>query len=289
MSYDSHIILQEVSKSYVKVNVIPNELEKYMAFTINNNLVFIDSMQFMNSSLDALVNNLSDNDFKFLSQEFSGDLLELVKQKGVYPYENMDSFKKFSEDKLPDRFKLFSSLKDECIEKDYSHAINVSNTFKINAMDDYHDLHLKTDVMLLAVFEKFISTCLEYYGLDPCHCFSSLPYSGFKRLNQKQIDQFDVNSIGENSSIGYIYKKLTLIILMNYMNCRNPEKLEISDNMLSNYCSNIANECGIKLGGANKLVSNLGNKGKYVLHYKSLQLYLSLGMKLVIAHKILKF
>ena len=68
-----------------------------------------------------------------------------------------------------------------------------------------------------------------------------------------------------------------------------PEKLEISDNMLSNYCSNIANECGIKLGGANKLVSNLGNKGKYVLHYKSLQLYLSLGMKLVIAHKILKF
>ena len=71
-----------------------------MAFTINNNLVFIDSVQFMNSSLDALVKNLSANDFKYLLQEFSGDLLELVKQKGVYPYEYMNSFKRFSEDKL---------------------------------------------------------------------------------------------------------------------------------------------------------------------------------------------
>ena len=68
-----------------------------MAFTINNDLVFIDSMQFMNSGLDALVKNLSDNDFKYLSQEFSGDLLELVKQRGVYPYEYLDSLEKFSE------------------------------------------------------------------------------------------------------------------------------------------------------------------------------------------------
>ena len=66
-----------------------------MAFTINNNLVFIDSMQLMNSSLDALVKNLSETDFKYLSQEFSGDLLELVKQKEVYPSEYMDSFKIF--------------------------------------------------------------------------------------------------------------------------------------------------------------------------------------------------
>ena len=52
-----------------------------MAFTISNNLVFIDNVQFMNSSLDALVKNLSDNDFKYLSQEFSGDLVKIVKQK----------------------------------------------------------------------------------------------------------------------------------------------------------------------------------------------------------------
>ena len=78
--------MQEIGKFDIKISVILNGLEKYMAFTINKNLVFIDSMRFMNSSLDALVKNLSDNDFKHLSQEFSGEFLKLVKQKGVYPY-----------------------------------------------------------------------------------------------------------------------------------------------------------------------------------------------------------
>ena len=93
-----------ISKFDVKVSVIPNGLEKYMAFTINRNLIFIDSMQFMNCCLDSLVKNLSDNDFKYLSEEFRGEFLKLVKQKEVYPYESMNSFKKF-----------FSSLKDKYI------------------------------------------------------------------------------------------------------------------------------------------------------------------------------
>ena len=59
--------------------------------------------------------------------------------------------------------------------------------------------------------------------------------------------------------------------------------------MLSKYCSDIADEYGIKIGGANKLVPNLGNKSKYVVHYKNLRLYLSLGMKLTKVHRILKF
>ena len=68
-----------------------------MAFFLNKNLVFIDSMQFMNSSLDKLVTNLSDNDFKYLIKEFGSENLELLKQKVAYPYEYMDSFKRFSE------------------------------------------------------------------------------------------------------------------------------------------------------------------------------------------------
>ena len=94
--YDGHLIIKEIRKFDVKVSVIPNELEKYMTFTINKNYVFLDSVQFMNCSLHALVKNLSDNDFKYLSQEFSGEQLKLLKQKGVYPYEYMDSFKNFS-------------------------------------------------------------------------------------------------------------------------------------------------------------------------------------------------
>ena len=59
--------------------------------------------------------------------------------------------------------------------------------------------------------------------------------------------------------------------------------------MLSNYSSNTANDYGIKIGSANILVPNLGNKSKYVLHYKNSQLYLSLGIKLTKVHRILKF
>ena len=87
----------------------------------------------------------------------------------------MGSFEKFSEDKLPDKYKFFSSLKDECSsEKYYLKANNVWNVFKMNTMGDYLDLYLKTDVLLLAdVFEKFINTCLNYYKLHLSHYFTS--------------------------------------------------------------------------------------------------------------------
>ena len=112
-----------------------------MTFTFNKDLVFIDSMQFVNSILDSLVKNLPDNDFKYLSEKFNGDLLKVVKQKGVYLYEYMDSFKKFSKDKLPDRFSFSGSLKDECTsEKDYLKSIDVWNVFKMNTLGDYHNL-----------------------------------------------------------------------------------------------------------------------------------------------------
>ena len=72
-----------------------------MAFSLNKNLVFIDNMQFMNSSLDKLVKNLSDKDFKYLMEEFGSKTLKLLKQKRAYPYEYTDSFEKFNKEKLP--------------------------------------------------------------------------------------------------------------------------------------------------------------------------------------------
>ena len=93
-AYGSRLIFKELSKFNLKLSVIPNGLENYMRFSLNRNIVFIDSMLFMKSSLDKLVNNLSDDDFKYSNEEFSGEELELVKKKGVYPYEYFNTFKK---------------------------------------------------------------------------------------------------------------------------------------------------------------------------------------------------
>ena len=75
--YDSHLIFCELNKFNLKINVIPNGLEKYMAFFLSKNLVYIDSMQFMNSSLDKLVKNLVGKDFKYLVEEFGSKNLEI--------------------------------------------------------------------------------------------------------------------------------------------------------------------------------------------------------------------
>ena len=89
-----------------------------MAFFLNKNLVFIDSMQFMNSSLDKLVKNLSDEDFKYLVEEFGSEYLEILKQKGAYPNEYMNNFERFKKEKLPARKNFFSSNKKGKIDDD---------------------------------------------------------------------------------------------------------------------------------------------------------------------------
>ena len=130
----------------------------------------------------------------------------------------------------------------------------------------------------------------NFYG---CAMSQYLPYSRFKWLSEKEIGDFCLNSISENSSIGYIIE-VDLEYPSELHDLHNdhplaPETLEISQNMLSKYCSNIANKYGIKIDGVNKLVSNLINKSKYVAHYRNPQLYLSLGMKLTKVYRILEF
>ena len=155
----------------------------------------------MNSSLDKLVKNLSDEDFKYLVEEFDSKYLQKLKQKDGYPYEYMNSFKKFNEDKLPDRKCFFSSTKKGKIDEDnkisdghisiedYLLCEKIWNKFEMRNQGDYHDHYLKKDVLLLAdVFERFISTCLKYNELDPCHYFSSPRLSWDAKLKKTKIE-----------------------------------------------------------------------------------------------------
>ena len=118
-----------------------------------------------------------------------------------------------------------------------------------------------------------------------------LPYKRFKW--SKNVDGFDVMSFSEKSSIGYVLK-----VDVEYPDELHdsdndypltPEKLAVSYKMLWDYCKEIADKYGIKVGDVKKLIQNLGNKTKYVLYYRDLQLYLFLGMKLTKIHRILKF
>ena len=96
-NYDSHLIIGELDKLNLKINVIPNGLDKYVNLTIKNRLRFIESYQFLSSSLHGLLKNLEKDDFKHLSQEFDNNVLDLVKKNGFDPYEYMTDFKKFKE------------------------------------------------------------------------------------------------------------------------------------------------------------------------------------------------
>ena len=385
--YDSHFIMQEIGAivkkhAYTKngkeikmdINAIPNNMEKYMAFMLGNHLTFIDSFQFMSSSLDKLVSNLPTEALKYTNQKFKGKKFELMTRKGVYPYDFMDSFEKFNKTELPTKEEFYSILNNEHItDEDYNHAQNVWNTFQLQTMGEYHNLYLKSDILLLAdVFENFRKTCLQYYKLDPSHYFTSpglswdamlkmtdiklelmtdidmfqfiekgmrggisyianrygkannkymreydekapskyimyldannlygwamsqyLPTGGFKWLTEKQINKINLAHYNEDSNKGLILE-VDLEYPKELHDFHNDypigsEKVKVTDDMLSGYCKNIQKKFNISTGLVHKLIPTLCDKEKYVLHYRNLQLYLDLGLKLKKVHRVLEF
>ena len=428
--YDSHFIMQEIGhivkdyeytnkdgkKCQMNINAIPNNMEKYLAFMLGNHLTFIDSFQFMGSSLEKLVKNITKCDkcktckpddcmklninykayipcgecqncknidkdcinpkydeLKYTSKIFKDNKLDLMARKGVYPYDYMDSFEKFNSP-LPKKEEFFSILNNKHISnEDYEHAKNVWNTFNLKNMGEYHDLYLKSDILLLVdVFENFRKTCLEYYKLDPCHYFTSpglswdamlkmtdiklelitdidmfqfiekgmrggisyianrygkannrymkdynkdepskyiiyldannlygwamsqyLPTGGFRWMTQKQIDNIDLNKYHDESKKGLILE-VDLKYPKKLHNLHNdyplaPEKIKVTDNMLSKYCKKISDKYNISTGLVHKLIPTLNNKEKYVLHYRNLKLYTKLGLEVTKYHRVLEF
>ena len=229
--YDSHFIMQQIGKiaenyTYkdkkekeqpLKIDAIPNNMEKYMDFMLGNHLTFINSFQFMSSSLDKLVVNLPKDDLKYTSKEFTGKKLNLMPQKGVYPYDFMDSFEKFDQAELPTKDQFYSILNDQHITNDeYDHAKKVWKVFNIETMGEYHDQYLKSDVLLLAdVLESFRKTCLQYYKLDPCQYFTShglswdamLKMTDIKLELMIDVDMFQFIEKGMRGGVSYIVNR----------------------------------------------------------------------------------
>ena len=139
-------------------------------------LRFIDSFKFMSSSLDSQTKNLVSGSKKLFGFEDYSDLqYDLLTRKGVYPYEYINSWDQFEETQLSPINAFYKNLNMSSIsEEDYQCAQKVWEEFGIRNLGDYHDLYLRTDVVLLAnVYEAFRDTCLEHYKLDPAHSYTS--------------------------------------------------------------------------------------------------------------------
>ena len=150
--------------------------------------------------------------FKILSDTFPNPLeCDLVRQKGIYPYEHMKTFESFQELELPAKEAFHSSLTGKDItDAEYAHAQRVWSTFLCEDMGDYHDLYLKTDVLLLAdVFENFRKTAYDTYGLDPANYLTlpGLAWDALLKLTKVSLDEIsdiDVYNFIEHGKWGGI-------------------------------------------------------------------------------------
>ena len=171
--YDGHLLMQAMARVQGKIKCIPTNTERYISFALGN-LRFIDSVNFMQSSLDKLVKGSEEFPImqKIVPEE---NKRKLLLKKGIYPYECMDAFERFDETQLPEKEKFYSSLSGKGItDEEYTHAQEVWSKFGCRMMGDYHDMYVSTDVLLLAdVFKNFGKVCQDKYGLDPAHYYSA--------------------------------------------------------------------------------------------------------------------
>ena len=170
--YDSHLLMQAISKVEGRVSCIPNNTEKYISFSLGQ-LRFIDSAQFLQASLDKLVSANKPEAFH-ITARYEPDRA-LLMRKGVYPYEYMDSWERFEETQLPPKEDFYSKLTCTNVsDSDYTHAQRVWETFGCQTLGNYTDLYCRTDVLLFAdVFENFRKTSQKQYGLDPANYYTS--------------------------------------------------------------------------------------------------------------------
>ena len=374
--YDSHLFIRSLASPNPKeyIECIPNNEEKYITFTKNKivgqytnkkrevkektfKIVFKDSLKFMRSSIGALVNNLPKDGFKNISKYYTPEQVELIKQKGFYPYEYMDTEEKFNDTKPPPQEAFYSKLTGKGISnKNYSHVLNVWNTFNMKSMKDYHKLYNETDALLLAdVFENFRDLCLKIYGLDPVHYYTApgLAWDACLKITNINLELLsDLNMLlifekgirggismisnryGEanNKYMGNRFNKNKLKKHLMYLDANNlygdamSKKLPTHgfkwltsgemENLFNNQVEQVWEKTPCILvvdleypenlhdlhndypfcpervkckNGVEKLIPNLRDKTKYVIHYKNLIQCLKAGLKLKKIHEGIKF
>ena len=134
--YDGHLIVKALKIEFGKVRVIPQNMERYLSLSVGQ-LRFLDSFQFTPQSLEVLSKTLADDEFRYLVESCTTSHFDLVRRKGVYPYDHMDNTSRFDETKLPTQEEFHNKLSDSsCSNSDYAHAINVWEAFGCETMGD---------------------------------------------------------------------------------------------------------------------------------------------------------
>ena len=362
--YDSHLFIKNLGFTEGNIDCIANNDEKYITFSKNikvdymnrekkyvpglYKIRFIDSLKFMNESLDSLVNNLRGDAFKNLEKYYSGDKLNLVKRKGVYPYDYMDTEERFKENCLPPKEAFYSKLNGGGItDKDYEHAKKVWDVFEMKTLGEYHNLYNETDVLLLAdVFENFRNICLEHYGLDPAHYLTApglawdacLKMTGVNLELLTDVDMLLMVERGIRGGVSMISKRYgrannkymgdsfissLISTFLAYLDANNLYGVAMSmklpthgfkwmtEKELSCWESHpcilevdleypkklhdlhndypLAPERIMCKNNIEKLIPNLRNKERYVLHYQNLMQYMKLGLQLKKIHRGISF
>lgn len=213
LQYDLHFLIEKLAEdSSENIEIIPMNKEKYISFSkkyhkneifqngnysmnLDNkdNLKFrlIDSYRFMSESLQKLASYLKKNQFAISKSvwQLNDEKFELITRKGVYPYDYITSMEKLNERQLPPIDKFYNQLTDSHItQKEYKFAKTVWKKFKLKSLQEYTDIYLKADVLLLAdIFENFRSQCMQIYGLDPAHYMTTPGYSWDAMLKQTGV------------------------------------------------------------------------------------------------------
>ena len=361
--YDSHLFIKNLGKSEGKIDCIPCNEEKYISFTkeiivdkfineekkeveVKRKIRFIDSFKFMATSLNSLVKNLPKESFKNLTEFYEGKQLDLIKRKGVFPYDWFDSFNKLSSTSLPPKEAFHSILNDSDItEEDYKHAQNVWETFNMKTMRDYHDLYLKSDVLLLSdVFENFRDVCLDNYRLDPIFYYTapglawdaclkitkvelellhdyemlmmvekgirggvSMISTRYGKANNPYMKDYDpdqpnkfISYLDANNlygwamckplpTKGFSWMKREELKDWKSMPCILEVDLEYPEHLHDLHNDYPLAPERLTVNKVEKLIPNLNDKTKYVIHHETLKLYLSLGLKLTKIHRGITF